>query len=40
MVPQREHVAFDLIWDNVGTGARRAMQITGNLLVGALALVR
>ena len=39
MVPQREHVAFDLIWDNVGTGARRAMQITGNLLVGALALV-
>ena len=39
MVPQREHVAFDLIWDNVGTGARRAMQITGNLLVGTLALV-
>ena len=39
MVPQREHVAFDLIWDNVGPGARRAMQITGNLLVGALALV-
>lgn len=39
MVPQREHVAFDLIWDNVGTGARRAMQIGGNLLVGALALV-
>ena len=39
MVPQREHVAFDLIWDNVGPDARRAMQITGNLLVGALALV-
>ena len=39
MVPQREHVAFDLIWDNVGPGARRAMQITGNLLVGTLALV-
>ena len=39
MVPQREHVAFDLIWNSVGTGARRAMQITGNLLVGALALV-
>lgn len=39
MVPQREHVAFDLIWDNVGTGARRAMQIGGNLLVGTLALV-
>jgi TRAP-type C4-dicarboxylate transport system permease small subunit len=39
MVPQREHVAFDLIWNSVGAGTRRAMQITGNLLVGALALV-
>jgi TRAP-type C4-dicarboxylate transport system permease small subunit len=39
MVPQREHVAFDLIWNSVGTGARRAMQIGGNLLVGSLALV-
>ena len=39
MVPQREHVAFDLIWNSVGIGARRAMQIGGNLLIGALALV-
>jgi TRAP-type C4-dicarboxylate transport system permease small subunit len=39
MVPQREHVAFDLVWNSVGIGARRAMQIGGNLLVGALALV-
>ena len=39
MVPQREHVAFDLIWNSVGTGARRTMQIGGNLLVGTLALV-
>jgi TRAP-type C4-dicarboxylate transport system permease small subunit len=39
MVPQREHVAFDLIWNSVGIGARRAMQIGGNSLVGALALV-
>jgi TRAP-type C4-dicarboxylate transport system permease small subunit len=39
MVPQREHVAFDLIWNSVGTGARRTMQIGGNLLIGALALV-
>ena len=39
MVPQREHVAFDLIWNSVGTGVRRAMQIGGNLLVGTLALV-
>ena len=39
MVPQREHVAFDLIWNSVGIGARRTMQIGGNSLVGALALV-
>jgi len=39
MVPQREHVAFDLIWNSVGAGARRAMQIGGNLLVGTLAVV-
>ena len=39
MVPQREHVAFDLIWNSVGIGARRTMQIGGNLLIGALALV-
>ena len=39
MVPQREHVAFDLIWNSVGIGARRAMQIGGNSLVGTLALV-
>ena len=37
MVPQREHVAFDLIWNSVGPGARRVMQIGGNLLVGTLA---
>jgi TRAP-type C4-dicarboxylate transport system permease small subunit len=39
MVPQREHVAFDLIWNSVGIGGRRTMQIGGNSLVGALALV-
>jgi TRAP-type C4-dicarboxylate transport system permease small subunit len=39
VVPEREHVAFDLIWNNAGTGARQALQIGGNLLVGALALV-
>ena len=37
MVPQREHVAFDLIWNSVGPGGRRVMQIGGNLLVGTLA---
>lgn len=39
MVPQREHVAFDLIWNSVGPDARRVMQISGNVLVGGLALV-
>jgi len=39
MVPQREHVAFDLIWNSVDAGVRRVMQISGNLLVGGLALV-
>ncbi len=37
MVPQREHVAFDLLWNSVGRDGRRVMQIGGNLLVGALA---
>lgn len=37
MVPQREHVAFDLIWNSVGAGGRRVMLIGGNLLVGTLA---
>ena len=39
MVPQRAHVAFDLIWNSVGPDARRVMQISGNVLVGGLALV-
>jgi TRAP-type C4-dicarboxylate transport system permease small subunit len=38
LVPQREHVMFDLVWNSAGFRARQAMQITGNLLVGGLAL--
>jgi TRAP-type C4-dicarboxylate transport system permease small subunit len=38
VVPEREHVAFDLLWNSAGHRARRAMQIMGNLLVGGLAL--
>lgn len=38
VVPEREHVAFDLLWNSAGRRARRAMQIMGNLLVGGLAL--
>ncbi|MGI9134570.1 MAG: TRAP transporter small permease [Rhodoferax sp.] len=37
MVPAREHVVFDLLWNSVGRRARQAMAVAGNLLVGALA---
>ena len=38
VVPEREHVVFDLLWNSVGLRARQAMQITGNLMIGGLAL--
>ena len=38
VVPEREHVAFDLVWNSVGLRARKVMRIAGNLLVGTLAL--
>ena len=38
VVPEREHVAFDLVWNSVGLRWRRAMRIAGNALVGGLAL--
>jgi TRAP-type C4-dicarboxylate transport system permease small subunit len=39
VVPEREHVAFDLVWNSVGLRTRQVMRIVGNLLVGGLALV-
>ena len=39
IVPEREHVAFDLVWNSVNQRARQVMKIVGNLLIGALALV-
>lgn len=39
VVPQREHVVFDLAWNSVGRRARQSMLIIGNLLIGGLALV-
>lgn len=39
MVPEREHVVFDLLWNSVGWRTRQVMKITGNLLIGGLALV-
>lgn len=38
VVPEREHVVFDLVWNSVPYRARQAMAIVGNLLVGGLAL--
>lgn len=39
VVPEREHVVFDLVWNSVGYRARQAMRIAGNLLIGGLCLV-
>ena len=39
VVPRREHVVFDLVWNSVGPRTRQVMAITGNVLVGGLALV-
>ena len=39
MVPQREHVAFDLLWNYANARWRRILQVLGNALVGGLALV-
>ena len=39
VVPEREHVVFDLVWNSVGRRARQVMQIVGNLMIGGLALV-
>lgn len=39
VVPEREHVVFDLVWNSVGFRARQVMRIAGNLMIGGLALV-
>lgn len=38
VVPTREHVVFDLVWNSVGPRARQAMAIAGHLMMGGLAL--
>ena len=38
VVPEREHVAFDLLWNGANHRMRQWMQILGNLMVGGLAL--
>jgi TRAP-type C4-dicarboxylate transport system permease small subunit len=37
VVPEREHVVFDLLWNSVGRRTRQVMRIVGNLLIGGLA---
>jgi TRAP-type C4-dicarboxylate transport system permease small subunit len=37
-VPEREHVAFDLLWNSAGQRTRQVMKIVGNVLIGGLAL--
>lgn len=38
VVPEREHVAFDLVWNSAGRQARRWMKVLGHLLIGGLSL--
>jgi TRAP-type C4-dicarboxylate transport system permease small subunit len=39
IVPEREHVMFDLVWNSVGRRTRLVMRVLGNVMLGALALV-
>lgn len=39
VVPEREHVAFDLVWNSAGPRTRRWMSVAGHLLIGSMALV-
>lgn len=36
VVPEREHVVFDLVWNSAGYRGRQVMRIVGNLLIGSL----
>jgi len=37
VVPEREHVVFDLVWNLAGRRMRQAMRIAGHVMVGGLA---
>lgn len=37
IVPEREHVMFDLLWNGASRPVRRVMRILGNLMIGGLA---
>ena len=36
VVPEREHVVFDLLWNSAPYRVRQAMAIVGNLVIGGL----
>lgn len=38
VVPEREHVVFDLLWNKAGLRTRQAMAIVGNGFIGGLSL--
>ena len=38
VVPEREQVVFDLVWNSVNRRTRQVMRIAGNLLIGGLSL--
>ena len=37
MVPEREHVVFDLMWNHAGRRTRQAMRLLGHSMIGGLA---
>ena len=39
VVPEREQVVFDLVWNSVGRRTRQVMRVLGNAMIGGLALV-
>ncbi len=39
MVPEREHVVFDLLWNSASLRVRRVMRFAGHLMIGGLAAV-
>ena len=38
VVPEKEHVMFDLVWNSASPGVRRLMRMVGHTLIGGLAI--
>lgn len=38
VVPEKEHVMFDLVWNSASPSTRRHMRIVGHMLIGSLAI--